>query len=77
MRVGYRKQEVLLFLDSLEGHIPQESADEMVIHLMKRILFPWAVVKQLSEVYLVRHGNKGWQIPYGRVGGEGIQRLKR
>lgn len=60
-------QDVLIFLDSKTGHIPQHSVDDMVIHLMKRILFPWADLVKLPEVYLVRHKQKGWQVPYGMI----------
>lgn len=56
----------LLFLDADTGHVPQESVDEMVINQFKRRIFPWADIRQIPEVYLVKHGREGWQVPYGR-----------
>lgn len=62
-----RCERSLIFLESEKGFIPQQSIDDMVIGLMKRILFPWAEIVRIREVFLVRHKQMGWQIPYGRI----------
>lgn len=61
------KVPCVIFLHSLSGDVPQASDDDMVINLMKRILFPWADIVLLDKVYLVKYNTKGWQVPYGRL----------
>jgi hypothetical protein len=60
------RQHSLIFLFAPEGYIPQESVDEQVINIMKKMLFPWAEIIKLPSVYLIRHKTKGWEVPYGR-----------
>jgi hypothetical protein len=57
----------LLFVRTEVGDIPQCSDITENIELMKRILFPWAEVLKLPQVYLVKHKTQGWYVPDGQI----------
>jgi hypothetical protein len=57
--------DALIFLRGTGGYIPQCTNDDLVKEILKRRRFPWADLRKIPEVFLVKHQTNGWQVPNG------------